>query len=71
MLCSDSLPLALLCPKIFPIMPHYALNCISLKIDTNGHYGTAVPVPQYGDTILWYSTECNNIDFNKWIEQTE
>ena len=32
-LCSDSLPLALLCPKIMPIMPQYAL-----KIDTNSHY---------------------------------
>ena len=36
MLCSDSLPLALLCPKILPIMAHYALKL--LKIDTNDHY---------------------------------
>ena len=41
MLCSDSLPLALLCPKILPIMPHYALK-ISLKIDTNGHYNNII-----------------------------
>ena len=41
MLCSDSLPLALLCPKFLPIMPHYALK-ISLKIETNSHYSTAV-----------------------------
>ena len=40
-LCSDSLPLTLLCLKILPIMPHYALK-ISLKIDTNGHCSTAV-----------------------------
>ena len=37
MLCSDSLPLALLCPKILPIMPHYALKIISLKIDSLWH----------------------------------
>ena len=37
MLCSNSLPLALLYPKILPIMPHYALK-ISLEIHITGGY---------------------------------
>ena len=37
MLCSNSLPLALLCPNILPIMPHYAL-IISLETHINGRY---------------------------------
>ena len=71
MLCSDSLPLALL----LPIMPHYALK-ISLKIDTNGHYGTAVN----SSVLVWCHSmvilycgivlECN-VDFNKQIKQAE
>ena len=66
LLCyADSLPLALLCPKILPIM-------LSLKIDTNSHHHTAVKkycsVWCHG---MWYSTECNNVDFNKQIEKAE
>ena len=41
MLCSDSLPLALLCPKILPIMSHYALK----MLDTNGHYKVSTVKP--------------------------
>ena len=56
MLCSDSLPLALLCPKILPVMPQYALK-ISLKINTNGHYGTVVnsSVPSGATVWLYYT----------------
>ena len=46
------LPLALLCPKILPIMPHYALK-ISLKIDTKDHYGTAVNSSVPSGATVW------------------
>ena len=49
MLCSDSLPLALLCPKNLPIMPHYALK-ISLKIDS---LGTAVNSSVSSGATVW------------------
>ena len=48
MLCSDSLPLALLCPKILPIMPHYALKI--LKIDS---LGTAVNSSVSSGATVW------------------
>ena len=46
MLCSDSWPRALLCPKILPIMPHYALK-ISFHIASRKFF--------QGEISLWFS----------------
>ena len=51
-------------------MPHYALK-ISLKIDTNGHYGTAVNSSTPSGTTVLYCGIVLECDFNKQIKQAE
>ena len=78
MLCSNSLPLALLCPKFLPIMPHYALK-MSLKRDTNVHYTVknqslhsplkATVLFPFNELLKERTPVYKNVDFIEQIEQ--